>query len=243
MALDVEWSEMRARSWCETVTCRRLRSVVRQRRELSWHTSEQWDGRVFVVEFHVGGHERAGGGMSVPSCGACVTSLSAGCARYLGCVQVDERAGPWGPMLRHGFDMYERVNARNVSETRPHTATWTDAHSLALHSTVRRAMPMGRRNSVRQLQTAHAHVCGTIYQKQYGLAPPQMSQEHVQTREDDARVSSRNLPSRSSRLPSRTFFRVPHWVALKACCKHLAGGTAHHADSSSRPPAALAGHA
>ena len=185
-----------------------------------------------------------GGGMSVPSCGACVTSLSAGCA-HLGCVQVDERAGPWGPMLRHGFDMCERVNARNVSETRPHTATWTDAHSLALLSTVRRAhdhMPM-RNGQTNSAIAAHAHVCGTIYQKQYGLAPPQMSQEQVQTREDDSRMSSRNLPSRSSRLPSRTFFRVPHWVALNACCKHLAGGTAHHADSSSRAPAALAGHA
>jgi hypothetical protein len=79
----------------------------------------------------------------------------------LGCVQVDERAGPWGPMLRHGFNMCERVNARNVSETRPHTATWTDAHSLALHSTVRRAMPM-RNGQTNSAIAAHAHVCGTI---------------------------------------------------------------------------------
>jgi hypothetical protein len=79
----------------------------------------------------------------------------------LGCVQVDERAGPWGPMLRHGFNMCERVNARNVSETRPHTATWTDAHSLALHSTVygasrnANAQCLGR--PIRQLQ--HMQMC------------------------------------------------------------------------------------
>jgi hypothetical protein len=178
MALDVEWSEMRARSWCETVTCRRLRSVVRCGRELSWHTSVQWDGRVFVVEFHVGGHERAGGGHERAVLW-CVCDISERGVCTLGvCVQVDERAGPWGPMLRHGFDMCERVNARNVSETRPHTATWTDAHSLALHSTVRRAMPM-RNGQTNSAIAAHAHVCGTIYQKQYALAPPQMSQEHA----------------------------------------------------------------
>jgi hypothetical protein len=133
--------------------CRRLRSVVRQRRELSWHTSDQWDGRVFVVEFHVGGHERAWGGHERAVLW-CVCDISERGVCTWGVCSLWTSGPPWGPMLRHGFDMCERVN---VSETRPHTATWTDAHSLALHST------RASRNANGQTNSATCSTCTCVW--------------------------------------------------------------------------------